>query len=113
MSICAENPRSHISPSGKIESEATQGHRRLHVVTGCHTGSHEVTESHMESQVFHQNTGNPGLHTQSHVAHEASQEAPHSYKEWPHRHPKTGMAPLLADQLCYQTELTQPEAPQT
>lgn len=61
-----------ISLSGKIGSEATQGHRRLHVVTGCHTGSHEVTGSHMESQVFHQNTGNPGLHTQSYVAHEVS-----------------------------------------
>ena len=46
------------------------------MVTGCHTGSHEVTESHTESQVFHQNTGNPGLHTQSYVAHEASQEGP-------------------------------------
>lgn len=78
------------------------------MVTGCHTGSHEVTGSHVESQVIHRNTGNPGLQTQSYVAHEALRR-PSQLQ----RHPKTGTAPQLGDQLCCQTELTQPEAPQT
>lgn len=81
------------------------------MVTGCHTGSHEVTESHTESQVFHQVIL---VFTHNHMWRmRPLKRAPHSYKEWPHRHPKTGMAPHLGDQLCYQTELTQPEAPQT
>lgn len=65
-------PRLQMSPSEKIGSEATQGHRRLHVVTGNHLGSHEVTGSHMESQVSHEDTGNHGLHTKPYVAHEVS-----------------------------------------
>lgn len=38
-------------PCGKNGSEATQGQRGFHVITGCPLRSHEVTGSHMDSQV--------------------------------------------------------------
>ena len=82
--------------------------------------SQAATRGHMRSQKATRNhrcftkTQVILVFTHNHMWHmRPLKRAPHSYKEWPHRHPKTGMAPQLDDQSCYQTELTQPEAPQT
>lgn len=55
-------PQTSDLPFGKVESEATQGHGRLHVVTACYMGLQEVIRSRVESQVFLEDTGSYGFH---------------------------------------------------